>query len=79
MHVQLTGDGADAPLLDMVVAQDLRFDVRRRDHAQILSGRVASDRDGRGGGAGTRGGRMPGSGGRTSGSAKPPAGVAPQE
>ena len=25
MHVQLTGDGADAPLLDVVVAQDLRL------------------------------------------------------
>ena len=77
MHVQLTGDGADAPLLDVVVAQDLRLDVRRRDHARVLSGRVASGRDGRGGGAGTPGGRMPGSGDRTSGSARPFAGAAP--
>ena len=42
VHVQLTGDGADAPLLDVIVAQDLRLDVRRRDHARVLSGRVAS-------------------------------------
>ena len=32
MHVQLTGDGADAPLLDVIVAQDLRLDIRLRDH-----------------------------------------------
>jgi hypothetical protein len=32
MHVQLTGDDADAPLLDVVVAEDLGLDVRWRDH-----------------------------------------------
>ena len=33
MHVQLAGDGADAPLLDVVVAQDLRLELRRDGHA----------------------------------------------
>ncbi len=77
MHVQLTGDGADAPLLGVVVAQDLRLDVRRRDHGLVLSGRVAPGRDDRGGGAGTPDGRIPGSDARTNGSAMSRAGAAP--
>jgi len=32
VDVQLRGNGADWPLLDVVVAQDLRLDVRRRHH-----------------------------------------------
>jgi hypothetical protein len=75
--VQLTGDGADAPLLGVVVAQDLRLDVRRRDHGSVLSGRVAPGRDDRGGGAGTPDGRIPGSDARTNGSAMSRAGAAP--
>ena len=37
MKMQLTGDRSDAPLLDMVVAQDLRFDVRGDCHRRLLS------------------------------------------
>ena len=36
VHVQLAGDGADAPFLDMVIAQDLRLQLRRDGHDLLL-------------------------------------------
>ena len=35
VDVQLPGDGADRPLLGVIVAQDLRLDVRRRHHGVL--------------------------------------------
>jgi hypothetical protein len=37
MKMQLTGDRSDAPLLDMVVAQDLRLGIRGDCHRRLLS------------------------------------------
>jgi hypothetical protein len=80
VHVQLTGDGADRPFLGMVVAQDLRLDVRRRHHGvRVPSGRVQHGRDDAGGDAGPPGEAAARSGGRTSGSAGPMAGTDQQE
>jgi len=42
VHVQLRGDGADAPFLDMVVAQDLRLDLGRGYHGALGSVRSYS-------------------------------------
>jgi len=36
VHVQLTRDGADAPFLDMMIAQDLRLKLRRDGHGALL-------------------------------------------
>ncbi len=41
VDVQLTGDGADRPLLGVIEAQDLGLDVRRCHHGWVPSGRVA--------------------------------------
>jgi len=38
VHVQLAGDGADAPFLDVVVAQNPRFDIRGYGHLGLLCG-----------------------------------------
>ena len=76
VHVQLAGDGAGGPLLGVIVAQDLRFDVRRRHHGvRAPSGGVQGGRDDAGGGAGTPGGAAAGRSGRTSGSADRAAGA----
>jgi len=75
MHVQLAGDGAHRPFLRVVVAQDLRLDVRRCRHGRVPSARVAASLDDGRGGAGTPGGQDRGTGARTSGSAGPVAGV----
>ena len=70
VHVQLPGDGAGSPLLGVIVAQDLRFDVRRRHHGALApSDGGQGGRDDAGGGAGTPGGAAAGRSGRTSGSA----------
>ena len=76
VHVQLAGDGAHRPFLRVVVAQDLRLDVRRCRHGRVPSARVAASLDGGRGGAGTPGGPGRGTGARTSGSARPVAGAA---
>ncbi len=50
VHVQLAGDGADAPLLDMVITQNLRFEIRRDGHGsspRCLTAVRASRRRGR--------------------------------
>ncbi len=74
VDVQLPGDGADRPLLGVVVAQDLRLDVRRRHHGVwALSGRVQHGRDGAGGDAGTPDAAGAGSHDHTSGSVAPAA------
>ena len=74
--MQLAGDGAGSPLLGVIVAQDLRFDVRRRHHgARAPSDGVQGGRDDAGGGAGTPGGAAAGRSGRTSGSADRAAGA----
>ena len=70
MHLQLTGDGAHCPFLSVVVAQDLRLDVRRRHHVLVLSDLVAAALDDGRGGAGTPGGGDQDTGDRTSGSAR---------
>jgi len=52
MHVQLSGDGPDAPLLDVVVAQDMRFELRGNGHGSFLFGQVdrrCEELDGAGG------------------------------
>ena len=36
VHAQLPGDGASAPSLDMVIAQDLCLAVRRNDHDALI-------------------------------------------
>lgn len=36
MKVQLTGDSSNAPLLYVVVAQDLRLDIRGDGHRELL-------------------------------------------
>ena len=64
VHMQLPGDGSGPPLLDMVIAQDLRLKVRGNGHAQLLCGLKFEDPSG---GAGSFGERIPGSGSRTSG------------
>jgi hypothetical protein len=38
MHPQLGGDGADRPLLGVVIAQDLRLEFRGNGHVRVLSG-----------------------------------------
>ena len=75
MHVQLTGDRADGPLLGVIIAQDLRLDIRWRHHGRVPSACVAARRDDRRGGAKIPGGRDRDSAGRTSGSARSVAGV----
>jgi len=70
VHVQLAGDGAGCPLLGVIIAQDLRFDRRRRHHRALAPlDVIKGDRDDAGGGAGTPGGAAAGRSGRTSGSA----------
>ena len=69
VDMQLPGDGADRPLLGVIVAQDLRFDVRRHHHGvRAPSGHVEHGRDGAGGDAGTRDAAMAGSHDHTNGS-----------
>jgi len=75
VHVQRAGDGAHRPFLRVVVAQDLRLDVRRCHHGRVPSARVAASLDDGRGGAGTPGGQDRGTGARTSGNAGPVAGV----
>jgi hypothetical protein len=36
MHVQLPGNGSDAPLFDMVVTHDLRLELRGNCHLRVL-------------------------------------------
>ena len=36
MYAQLPGDRSDTPLLDMVVAQDLRLELRWNSHDRVL-------------------------------------------
>jgi hypothetical protein len=36
MHMQLAGDRANAPFLDMIIAQDLRLQIGRDGHAVLL-------------------------------------------
>jgi hypothetical protein len=36
MHPQMLGDGAHRPLLDMVIAQDLRLELRGNGHGEVL-------------------------------------------
>src|SRR3972149_501 len=43
MQVQLPGNGADGPFLDVVVAQDLGFDFSAQGHGAVLSGRIEGD------------------------------------
>lgn len=38
VHLQLPGNGADSPLLDMVIAQDLSSEFRGHGHGVALSG-----------------------------------------
>src|SRR5271167_3118763 len=71
MHVQLIGDGADRPLLGVVITQDLSFDIRWCHHGRAPFGRVATDLDG---GARNPDGRGPHSAAHTNGSARPAAG-----
>jgi hypothetical protein len=36
MHMQLAGNRANAPFLDMIIAQDLRLQIGRDGHAVLL-------------------------------------------
>jgi hypothetical protein len=36
VHVQLTRDGADAPFLDVIIAQNLRLKFKRNGHGALL-------------------------------------------
>ena len=72
-NAQLSGDGAGGPLLGMIVAQDLRFDVRWRHHGHVPSYRGSLDD--RRGGAKIPDGRDPHSAARTNSSARPNAGA----
>src|SRR5271167_894264 len=63
VHPQLGGDGADAPLLCVVIAQDMRFEFRGNGHAQLLFERSGNPS----GGAENLGARNPDSGSRTGG------------
>src|SRR5450432_2320877 len=76
MHMQLTGDGANRPLLGVVVTQDSRLDIRRCHHGLAPSGRVVVGPEGGHGGAETPDGRGPDTAARTNGSAGPVAGTA---
>jgi hypothetical protein len=68
VDAQLAGDGADTPLLDVVIAQDLRLEIRWDGHGALLvSGRGSRPA---GGEAGTRCGRRADSDIHTSGSAR---------
>jgi len=73
MHVQLTGDRAHRPLLDVVIAQDLSFDIRRCHHGRVPSGPVVASLDGDRGDAKSLGGRGSDTAARTNGSARPAA------
>jgi hypothetical protein len=42
VHAQLLGDGSDPPALSMVIAQDLRLDVRGNGHGDVLFDRSTS-------------------------------------
>lgn len=64
MHPQMLGDGADRPLLDMVIAQDPRLELSGNGHGEILA--HGSRR--RGGGE-NRGGPGVDKGGRSGGTA----------
>ena len=68
VHVQLPGDGAGPPLLDVVIAQDLRLKIRGNSHAWLLRGHTGQRFEGPGGGAESLDGRIAGSRSRTSGS-----------
>ena len=37
MHMQLTGDGANSPLLNVIIAQDLCLQIRRDGHGLLLA------------------------------------------
>ena len=68
VHMQLPGDGAGPPLLDVVIAQDLRLEVRGNSHAWLLRGHTGQRFEDPGGGAENLDGRIAGSRSRTSGS-----------
>lgn len=72
MHPQVLGDGADRPLLDMVIAQDRRLELRGNGHDEVLA--HGSRR--RGGGE-SRGGPGVDKGGRSDGNAIPAAVTGP--
>ena len=78
MHVQLLGDGADQPLLRVIEAQYLRFDVRWRHHRCVPSSRVVAPTGDRRGDARTLDGREPGSAAHTNHSARNTAGLGPR-
>ena len=74
VDMQLPGDGANRPLLGVIVAQDLRFDVRRHHHGVWApSGHIQHGRDDAGGDARTPDAAMAGSHDHTSGSVAPAA------
>ena len=64
VKAQLLGDRPDAPLLNVMKAQDLRFKLSRNRHAEAL---LAGSKDR--GGAESRDGQNPGSAGRRTGNA----------
>jgi len=70
MKMQLTGDRSDAPLLDMVVAQDLRFGIRGDGQCRLLSCLVERCFEEPGGGAENPSGRNPDSSRCTGSNAK---------
>ena len=43
MDVQLPGNGANGPFLDVVIAQNLGFEFRGQGHGAVLSGCIAGD------------------------------------
>jgi hypothetical protein len=70
MKMQLAGDRSGAPLLDMVVAQDLCLGIRGDGHCRLLSCSVEPCFDEPGGGAVSPSERNPGSSGCTDSNAK---------
>jgi hypothetical protein len=50
VHVQLPGDGPDEPLLNVVIAQDLRLEIRGDGHEQVLCGHAGRSNGLAGGG-----------------------------
>jgi hypothetical protein len=76
VHVQLAGDGARRPLLDVIVTQDLCFNISGYDHDYVpFAGVVTGLGDGSGG-AKILAGRGPHTAGRTNDSAIPAGAVA---
>ena len=73
--MQLPGNGAYPPLLSVVVAQDLSFDIRHNHHGRVLLARDAAALGDATGDAETRDEPDPGIADRTSDSASPFAGA----